>query len=346
MKLTICYIVLSAGLYVGASDPGPVESKAPVNASMQGIRTIEYDNGIELVLARLETIEHKLQTLQNEMLQHQSIQEQNQKETFTALQKLDQDIALVSSLLNPNQSVEEKHHCITPTEDSITSPDDSVPPTTPIPKQPPFSSCKDVPSNVSGPYQIRVQNDSAPFQVYCEQESFGGGWTVIQHRYDGSLDFYLGWAAFRDGFGDLVKEFWLGLEKVHQITKGRRHELLVEIKEFNGIYAYAKYDAFEVDSEDEQYALKDLGKYSGTGGDGMADNRGMKFSTKDRDNDRYTDGQCAHFNEGAWWHGVCTHANLNGPYRNARTSKNMFWYDFISNHHGLSFSRMMIREQE
>ncbi|XP_050100981.1 angiopoietin-related protein 1-like [Anopheles aquasalis] len=353
MKLSVCFIVFSVVLYVGASDPAPVESKTPVNGSMKGIN----ENGIELLLAKLEAMEHKFEVMQNELRQYQSSQEQNRKETFAALQKLDHDVALVSSLLKPNQSVEQQDNCITPmedwttTEDSFTTMEDSTspsPPTSPpMPlKEPPFSSCRDAPHQVSGVYQIRVKNDSAPFQVYCEQKLFDGGWIVIQHRYDGSLDFYLDWDAFRDGFGNLAKEFWLGLEKIHQITKGRRHELLVEIREFNGIYAYARYDAFEVGSEDEQFALKELGKYSGTAGDGMSDNRGKKFSTKDRDNDGYTDGQCAHFNEGAWWHSMCTHANLNGPYRNARTSKNMFWYDFIKNHHGLSFSRMMIREQE
>ncbi|XP_035774156.1 angiopoietin-related protein 1-like [Anopheles albimanus] len=337
MKLTFCFIVFSVILFVGASEPGPIESEAPVNSSMTGMP----ENGIELLLGKLGTMEHKLQMMQNELRQYQFSQEKYQKETFTALQKLDQDIAQVSSLLQSNQSVEQTQHCITPTDDS-TSPS----PITPMPKQPPFSSCKDVSSHLSGTYEIRLANDSEPFQVYCEQETFGGGWIVIQHRYNGALDFFRGWNEFRDGFGDLEKEFWLGLEKMHQLTRTRKHELLVEIKEFNDIYAYARYDAFEVGSEDEQYALKVLGKYSGTAGDGMEDNRGMKFSTKDRDNDNYIDGQCARFTEGAWWHGVCTHANLNGPYKKARTSKNMFWYDFIENHHGLSFSRMMIRELE
>ncbi|ETN64668.1 hypothetical protein AND_003581 [Anopheles darlingi] len=76
---------------------------------------------------------------------------------------------------------------------------------------------------------------------------FGGGWIVMQFRFDGSLDFNRGWDEFRDGFGDLNKEFWLGLEKVHQITSGRKHELMIELKDFNGTYKYARYDGFEID---------------------------------------------------------------------------------------------------
>lgn len=34
---------------------------------------------------------------------------------------------------------------------------------------------------------------------------------VIQRRLDGSTDFYRGWAAYQDGFGNLTHEFWLGM---------------------------------------------------------------------------------------------------------------------------------------
>ncbi|XP_050087796.1 ryncolin-2-like [Anopheles aquasalis] len=209
------------------------------------------------------------------------------------------------------------------------------------------SSCTNVPSKESGIYLIRVKRNSEPFEVYCEQETFGGGWIVFQFRYDGSLDFYRGWNEFRDGFGDLNKEFWLGLEKVHQITSGRKHELVVELKDFNGTYKYALFNAFEIGSESKQYNLKDIGAYNGTACDEMSYLKGKKFSTKDRDNAVNSMGHCAQRHEGAWWHNwYCTAANLNGRYMNAVNRKSMHWYDFNESAQGLSYSRMMIREKE
>ena len=34
---------------------------------------------------------------------------------------------------------------------------------------------------------------------------------VIQRRIDGQIDFYRGWSEYEVGFGDLMKEFWLGM---------------------------------------------------------------------------------------------------------------------------------------
>ena len=44
------------------------------------------------------------------------------------------------------------------------------------------------------------------------------GWTVIQNRQDGSVNFLREWGDFKNGFGNLATEFWLGLEKIHMLT--------------------------------------------------------------------------------------------------------------------------------
>ncbi|KFB44819.1 AGAP011197-PA-like protein [Anopheles sinensis] len=142
----------------------------------------------------------------------------------------------------------------------------------------PFKSCKDAPANVSGVYSIRLSEHAFSFEAFCEQNSFGGGWLVMQYRFNGSLDFYRNWTEYRDGFGSLDQEFWIGLERLYQLTSQGGYELLVELKAFNGSYAYAHYDEFQIGSESEQYPLKKLGTYSGTATDALASTHKVRLS--------------------------------------------------------------------
>ncbi|XP_013792457.2 techylectin-5A-like [Limulus polyphemus] len=51
------------------------------------------------------------------------------------------------------------------------------------------------------------------FYVYCDMDTDGGGWTVIQRRgnHGNPKDyFFRPWADYKVGFGDIQKEFWLG----------------------------------------------------------------------------------------------------------------------------------------
>ena len=100
------------------------------------------------------------------------------------------------------------------------------------------------------------------FQVYCDQKTSGGGWTVFQKRQDGSVDFYRGWKDYKKGFGDLKGEFWLGLDKINRLTHQTRNRLRVELEDWEGNTAYAEYDNFAVASEASKYKLS-LGTYSG-----------------------------------------------------------------------------------
>ena len=88
-----------------------------------------------------------------------------------------------------------------------------------------------------------------------------GGWTVLQKRLDGSVDFYRGWDDYKRGFGNLNGEFWLGLDKIHRLSK-ERSRLHVDLEDTTGKTAYAEYDFFGVASERSKYKLS-LGTYSG-----------------------------------------------------------------------------------
>ena len=110
-------------------------------------------------------------------------------------------------------------------------------------------------------YTIKPDNFPA-FEVFCDQKTGGGGWTVFQKRLNGSVDFYRYWNDYKHGFGDLKSEFWLGLDKIHRLTSDNNSMLRVDLEDFKGNTAYAEYKMFGVMSEKDKYKLI-LGSYSG-----------------------------------------------------------------------------------
>ncbi|XP_066293837.1 microfibril-associated glycoprotein 4-like isoform X2 [Branchiostoma lanceolatum] len=162
------------------------------------------------------------------------------------------------------------------------------------------------------PFSNDVQDSGRSVGVFCDMDTDGGGWTVFQRRQDGSQDFYQGWADYKTGFGKLDGEFWLGNDKLHQLTSQAQYELRVDLEDFEDNSAYAQYQVFTVGSEAEHYNLT-LRGYSGTAGDSISHHNGWAFSTKDRDYDHYPTS-CAQRFKGAWWYGDCHGSNLNGLY--------------------------------
>ena len=110
-------------------------------------------------------------------------------------------------------------------------------------------------------YTIDPDGEGA-FEVFCDQKTSGGGWTVFQKRLNGSVSFYRDWDDYKRGFGNLNGEFWLGLDKIYRLTEKKRNRLRVDLEETTGNTAYAEYDMFAVTNEATKYKLS-LGNYSG-----------------------------------------------------------------------------------
>ena len=64
----------------------------------------------------------------------------------------------------------------------------------------------------------------------------------MQRRIDGSVDFQRTWGAYRRGFGSLLAEHWLGLDKMSRLTMQDSYELRIDLIDFNGTRAAAEYE--------------------------------------------------------------------------------------------------------
>ena len=57
-------------------------------------------------------------------------------------------------------------------------------------------------------------------------------------------NFNRNWDDYKSGFGDQTKEFWLGNDKIHDLTKSGDKKLRVELEAPDGRTAWAEYDTF------------------------------------------------------------------------------------------------------
>ncbi|XP_076001239.1 angiopoietin-related protein 4 [Genypterus blacodes] len=201
----------------------------------------------------------------------------------------------------------------------------------------------------SGVYTIQPAN-AQPFKVYCEMTA-DGGWTVIQRRQDGSVDFDQLWQAYQKGFGGLNGEFWLGLEKIHSIAKDGDYVLQIKLSDWSSDVASVRLP-FHLGGEDTKYSLhiQDPGTFSPLESSlGPDATDGLPFSTRDQDNDKKMDTNCAKHLSGGWWFSNCGHSNLNGRYfqspppkQRHQRKQGIFWKTWRGRYYPLKSSKMMI----
>ena len=119
----------------------------------------------------------------------------------------------------------------------------------------------------NGKYHISSCNNSDSFttnEAYCDMETDGGGWLVIQRRINGSVDFYRNWTNYVSGFGDLEGEFWYGLENIHCLTTREDMELRIEVGNETTPSIVWTYQLFRVGGAETNYVLT-IGEGQGTG---------------------------------------------------------------------------------
>nr|XP_049605181.1 angiopoietin-4-like isoform X11 [Syngnathus scovelli] len=213
--------------------------------------------------------------------------------------------------------------------------------------------CSDIKAAGKSTGVYMLFSGSNSFKAYCNMWQDGGGWTVIQRRRNGTVNFFRGWNDYRKGFGDLAGEHWLGLQNIHALTASDGYQLRIDFTAFDGRDYYARYDYFSVgrdslDPEKDSYPLLVSG-YSGDAGDRLSQHSGMMFTTKDHDQDTWNNGNCANNWNGAWWYEKCYWSNLNGLYKATGTCNgaNAVWLNLGGPKHTcLKFVEMKIRPRK
>ncbi|XP_040015697.1 fibroleukin isoform X2 [Xiphias gladius] len=176
----------------------------------------------------------------------------------------------------------------------------------------------------NGIYTIQPDLHRPALEAKCDMETAGGGWTVIQNRQDGSLDFNRTWEEYREGFGSPQGEHWLGNAALYTLTSSGQHQLRIELEDWHQQRRHATYNNFKVASEAQRYRLT-AREYSGDAGNALSYSKrynhdGRSFSTADQDHDRYAAGNCGQYYGAGWWFDACLAANLNGRYYRGRYS--------------------------
>ncbi|XP_071835774.1 uncharacterized protein [Apostichopus japonicus] len=231
-----------------------------------------------------------------------------------------------------------------------------------------------------GVYTIYPDGWPSGIQVYCEMESNGGGWTVFQRRSSASVDFFLGWLDYKNGFGNKNQDHWLGNKYIHSMTNQKTYQLRIDLRDSASSSYYAVYSTFSITDEADKYRLS-VGSHSGnTGNDRLSGSNNKQFSTKDQDNDGWSSYRCAERHRGAWWFyeyyhcreynsasycrsycqysyycyyfpdgsdncAYCALSHLNGDYDGSTRGTHMFWYSYSLNSYGcsLQYTDMKIR---
>ncbi|XP_052071062.1 fibrinogen C domain-containing protein 1-like [Mytilus californianus] len=205
--------------------------------------------------------------------------------------------------------------------------------------------CNDIPDWCpNGVYKVYPRH-STGFEVYCEMKIDGGHWTVFQRRENGYVDFLRGWNDYKHGFGYLKHEFWLGNTKMHFLTSHGQYEMRIDLTDFEGNHAFAKYKDFKIGAESSKFKLTANGYY-GTAGNSLEHHNGISFSTRDNDNDNASSGNCSTWFPGGWWYNRCMTANLNGVYfirTPAMEHRGVYWRTWKGINYSLKISVMMLR---
>ena len=141
---------------------------------------------------------------------------------------------------------------------------------------------------------------------------------IIQvHAKGKGEDFLKPWERYKIGFGSVEdKNYWIGLEKMHNITGSDLYGLELHLKDDEQKVIILKWKKFRVMNEKDKYRLYVSEFQAGTSGlaDRFSYHNGKYFSTIDVDNDGWSyhcAGNNGHGKGSGWWYHSCYYLRLN-----------------------------------
>ena len=143
---------------------------------------------------------------------------------------------------------------------------------------------------------ILFLNSINTFECYVEDSVL-----ILRNDYPGSSSwfFHLPWTQYQQEFGSPTALYWMGLDRLHQLTQGNC-QVRFDLQDRDGTWYYALYSSFSVGDSSNNYLLT-IGGYSGDAGDAMAYHNGLPFSTYDADHDGDAVFNWASLNGGGFW---------------------------------------------
>ena len=120
----------------------------------------------------------------------------------------------------------------------------------------------------------------------------GSSTPILRNDVAGSNAYFFNrtWNQYRQEFGSPTSQYWIGLDRLHEITQGNC-KIRFDLQLLNGLWYFAQYSTFSVGDLSTNYVLQ-IGGYSGNLSDAMAYHNGQPFSTYDKEND--SPHACAH----------------------------------------------------
>ncbi|XP_059168846.1 fibrinogen-like protein A [Physella acuta] len=202
----------------------------------------------------------------------------------------------------------------------------------------PIETCK---INMDRPLFRKYYRIHGEKLALCDTETDGGGWVVIQRRIKGDVLFHRTWEEYKQGFGSVEGDFWIGNEKISSLTMMGYNELRFDMK-YKGESYYMIYSNVKVGNEADLYRIKFTYK-TGNTTDNFIDHNGMAFSTFDKDNDGYA-GNCAKDYKSGWWFfDGCLQVNMNGVFASNVIGEGINWKSITEYNDSLEYVEMKLR---